>query len=207
MAESIDYNLIQVECTENTRPLSPSEILQYRFNQMEPQMGTYLHVNIFNSSHFISNENVRKSLHELSKYHYLLQSYVFKDDKGDCFFRQIENTDVNSDWIPLQFLTAEQTSDWVEIVNKDVETQLDYNNGPLWRVMWMACSSDMPNQFSYVLIFVCSHCIMDAKCGVDLFANQFLPILNGNVTGKEFKFQKKPIFFAKSFEEIFSEKR
>ena len=74
------------------------------------------------------------------------------------------------------------------------------DHGPLWKAVWVTCSNDTDIN-SYMLIFICTHAIIDAKSAVDLFANQFLPILNDLHSGKEPNLLAKPIYLSLSMEQ------
>ena len=191
-----------ITCTSNGRMLSVSEALNWEINQTESQVGTYFHVNILESIHPVTDYLVRKSLYELTKLHFFLKANAPKDSDGNYFFTEMTDLDENMKWIPLNCINAESTSDWVTIVTNNLKTRIDFEHGPLWKTVWVTCSNDTDIN-SYMLIFICAHSIIDAKSAVDLFANQFLPILNDLLSGKEPNLLTKPIFLSLSMEQIF----
>ena len=192
-----------VECTDvDGRALSPSEAIHWKTNQLENQQGTYFHINILDSTKEIEHNLVRQSLHRLSKLHFLLRAKTAKNEHGNYLYKPMEGISDNLDWVPLTCMSTESISDWVHIVTKDLKQYIDFENGPLWRALWVSC----PNKeyrFSYMFILICTHAIIDAKSAVDLSANQFLPILNSLVAGKDAEVLTKPIYLAKPLEEIY----
>lgn len=195
-----------VECLEERRYLAPSEVLQYQFNRMQPQVGTYFHVNTFNSSVAVQDEHVKKSLHDLSKLHFFLHARIDEDKEGNPYFCEMENdSNSDSDWVNFRCLTLTSTSEWPAVVSEEFTTHLDFVHGPLWRAIWVTCPCNEFDQFVYMLIFICSHCIIDAMSATDLFANQFIPILNQYITDQPLASpSERPIKFPKSQEEIFN---
>ena len=191
-----------IECTGNGRMLSVREAMYSELNQTASQYGIFFQVNTLESIHPITDSLVRQSFYELSKLHFFLKANINKDNSRNYFFREMTDLDENMNWIPLHCIHAESTSDWVAIVNNTLKNRIDFEHGPLWKAVWVTCRNNKDIN-SYMLIFFCTHAIIEAKGAFDLLANQFLPILNNLLSGKEPNLLTKPIFLSLSMEQIF----
>ena len=195
-----DLSKRNIACTGTGRRLSIKEAMFLEINQSVSKVNIYFHVNIVESIHPITDYLVKQSLYELTKMHFFLKANVAKDNDGNYFFREMTDLDENMKWIPLNCIYAESTSDWVTIVTNNLKKRIDFEHGPSWKAVWVTCSNDKDINF-YMLIFICTHAIIDGKSAVDLFANQFLPILNDLLSGKEPNLLEKPIYPSLSMEQ------
>ena len=157
----------------------------------------YTSVNIIESKRKISRDEVRNAFEEASKMNFLMRACVKSDDGQNYFFQSMSEEKLNSDWMLIDEISLVDGGSWEQVIPEILERKLDFENGPLWRVVWLKNASKIENRFSFTLVFFASHAISDGKAGFNLICNQIIPRLNGDTVSQ------KPIYFAKSQEEIF----
>lgn len=189
--------------TKLSRALSAHETVFSDCANFDAKASTYCHVNIFESEKPIAASLVRACIHELSKQHFLLRTCARRNEDDVHIFEEMENLDENGDWIPIKCCKMASPHSWNNLLSEELKQPFDFVKGPMWRVVWVTCAKEQL-QYQYVLLFIGSHGIIDAKSSVDLFANQFLPRLNNlldNLVTEDFP---KPIEMTKSGLELFS---
>ena len=218
-----------VECQTKSRELGHQESLFLSLNQFASPIGVYASINIMKAKRAITLDQVKAAFEEASRMNYLMRACVSTDGTGISLFTPINEERLMSDWTIIDEIELDREEDWVEVLPQVVERKIDFQNGPLWYVKWIRIKPDVPDigwegssspdedRFRYILVFVSSHIMIDGKCGFHLIRNQIIPILNGEQfnepkaihhimplieTGKQQSQEKKPIYFAKSMEQV-----
>ena len=196
-----------VENVEKHRGLGHHEQLFYTYNKGN-NSELYVSINTIESKGGeITLRQVRDAFLKTSKMNFLMHACVKvdTDDKNKklCFHPMAEKR-LAREWVRIDEISLDdgREESWAEAIPRILKKEFDYENGPLWGAVWakitdssIRCSNTSNNK--YLLFFVCSHMIIDGKSGLNLICNQIVPFLNGDEE------QAKPIYFARSKEEIF----
>ena len=175
-----------VKCKAEERPLSPVEVMYVKFGSSNPPFSNYFHVNVIHSEKAILEHQIRKSFHEISKLHVLLQAKCVLSDTGDYLFQRVPQYSEDSKWINIQSINISSKDEWVSVVTEDLKSPFAVSQGPLWRVLWLTVCNEEEG-FEYVLVFISCHAIIDVKSCMDLIHVQFLPLLNDLLMGNDFQ--------------------
>ena len=199
---------------DKSRRMGHQENLMLSLNQLGGPIAQYISISVIESKTQIQLAQVKQAFDESSTLNYLLRACA----KGDVdsveaktFFSPIDEDRFGTDWVPVEEFELSQEDDgkWSNALPGILsDNKIDYVNGPLWFVKWIKQSNNTPdNNFSYVLIFVSSHIIIDGKAGHNLISNQIVPYLasacdgtvnKSNSSGKP----SKCIHFANSLEQV-----
>ena len=187
---------LNIECLTKKRRIGHLEKLYLVMNK-ELNTLLYVGVNVIESKREISLGEVQNAFEEASEKNFLMRACVKTDSGRNYFFQSMSEEKLNSDWMMIDEISLADGEIWEQVIPEILERKLDYENGPLWRVVWLKNASKIENRFFYTLIFVASHAICDGKAGFNLICIQIIPRLNGETP------TQKPIYFAKAQEEIF----
>ena len=185
-----------VTCHSKGRPLGHSEQLLMT-QERHLEMALYVSVNVIESKNEIEAQQIANAFQQASKMNFLMRACVKSDtdnNNAPCF-RPISDQQLEEeDWMRIDEISLDDEEGWEREIPKFMKEKFEYENGPLWRVVWAKIKN---SKNKYILFFICSHAIIDGKSGFNLISNQIIPILNGE------KSECNPIYFGKSQEEIF----
>ena len=176
-----------VQCKAEERPLSAVEVMYIKFGNSNPPFSNYFHVNVIHSEKAILESQIRKSFHEISKLHVLLQAKCLLTDTGDYLFHRVPHYREDSKWINIQSIDISSKDEWLSVVTEDLKIPFAVLQGPLWRVLWLTVCNEEKEGFEYVLVFISCHAIIDVKSCMDLIHVQFLPLVNDLLMGNDFQ--------------------
>lgn len=156
----------------------------------------YISVNVIQSKSEIEIQQVRNAFQQTSQMNFLMHACVKSDTSNTPWFQPMSDEySVDGVWMQIDEISLDDEESWEDEIPKFMEEKFDYENGPLWRVVWGTIENC--EEKKYILFFICSHSIIDGISGFNLICNQIIPLLNGE------KSECEPIYFGKSKEEIF----
>ena len=218
MAElNSDNNNNDIASFDKSRRLGHQENLMLSLNQLVGPIAQYMSISVIESKKQIQLTQVKQAFAESITSNYLLGACAKGDvdsTEAKTFFSPIDQERLDESWIPVEEFELSQSDDgkWTNALPRILsENKIDFANGPLWFVKWIKQSNDDAQNytFSYVLVFVSSHIIMDGKAGHNLISNQIVPFLAsscGDTTkescNKNSSAQSKRIFFGKPLEQV-----
>ena len=186
----------QLEVIGKNRQLGHTEQLFLAYHNTNNTL-IYISVNVIESKNEIKMQRVVNAFQQTSKMNFLMHACVKSDtdnNNAPCFRPISEQRLEEEKWMRIDEISLSDEEDWEREIPKFMKEKIDYENGPLWRVVWAKIEN---NENKYILFFICSHIIIDGKSGFNLICNQIIPFLNGE------KSECNPIYFGKSQEEIF----
>ncbi|XP_066916196.1 uncharacterized protein [Clytia hemisphaerica] len=216
MADNLEEIYIKpVAHRDNKRTLSATESVYHHSALLNPPQSFAIFVVILESSNPIPPDMVRKSLNEESKKHMLLRSRIRTNTDGYDEFQEIEDLDMETGhWIDLECQTNDNIQDWNVALRDNIKNKpFDFAEGPVWRALWIESNltentDDVDGTYSYTLVFISSHAILDGLSISDFAFAQFLPTLNNLLNGDELSIksidQSDSIQLTKSTTEIYS---
>lgn len=184
-----------ITCQTKERPLGHSEqLLMSQERYLETAL--YIGVNIIESRSEIKLYQVTNAFQQTSKMNFLMHACVKSDINNNtpCFKPISDQQLEKRDWMRIDEISLDDEEAWEREIPKFMAEKFDYENGPLWRVVWAKIEN---SENKYILFFICSHTIIDGKSGFNLICNQIIPLLNGEIS------KCNPIYFGKPQEEIF----
>ncbi|XP_066910956.1 uncharacterized protein [Clytia hemisphaerica] len=191
-----------VECTTKSRLLGHQENLFLSLNQLVGPLAVYANINVIESKNEILVDRVKAAFEECSKRNFLMRACVNVDSDGVALFTPINEERLMSDWAHVDEILLEEDEEWTELLPRVLEKKIDFQNGPLWYVKWLRVennninsTTDGRNRFTYIMIWVSSHIIIDGKSGSNLIFNQIMPLLNDKSLD-----QSNRIYFGKPME-------
>lgn len=188
---------VSTRFTGKRRYLSLGETYGELGSNCSPSLSSFINVTIFNSNQPVPQDIVKESLSVLISRHDLLKSKVKADVNQDLFFETIN--ELPKALFPLRFEKINEINDWVPYINEELENGF---NEFVWKAVWLEIASKN-EKHKYVLVFTCSHAVIDGRGGFDIIANQFTAICNALLNHSQIDLLPSPIPCVKSMEDIF----